>query len=309
MQTINTLLAESNSRVIRAEAEILLSHILNQSRATIIATPQQRVTDTDATTFRTLIARRMQGEPLAYLTGTKEFYGRTFTVTPDVLIPRPETEILVEHALVIAQKHSNTQKREPLIIVDVGTGSGAIIITLATELAAHYTTHRCGFLATDISIEALHIANNNARTFDVANQIAFIKADLLTPLLTNGPLTRMLRLGAHLLICANLPYVDSAQRTTLIERPESRGLAFEPAEALWADDNGLALYNHLLTQLANIRTIAPQAPLTVFCEIDPAQEYDLISRIHALFPFAHTTPHPDLSGRTRLIEIMLHTQE
>ncbi len=305
VQSIGTLLAESNKNIARAEAEILLAHILKQQRATVIATPEQPVADADVITFRALTARRAKGEPLAYLTKTKEFYGRVFTVTPDVLIPRPETEILVERALTVAQDHITAQKKEPLIIIDVGTGSGAIIVTLAAELAARYATHTCGFLATDTSMDALQIADHNARALDVAEQIALINADLLTPLLTNAPLTRMLRLGAHLLICANLPYVDSAQKTALLARPESRGLAFEPAEALWADDHGLALYERFLTQLADIRAAAPRTPITALCEIDPAQEDELTNRTHTLLPSAHTAPHPDLSGRTRFIEISL----
>ena len=289
----------------RSDAELLLAHVCKKDRASIIAYPEHTPTTDQRTRFHELAARRAKGEPLAYLTDTKEFYGRAFRVTPATLIPRPETELLVEHALIHAKKHIRTQKSTPLIIADIGTGSGAIIVTLAAELAAAYATHNCGFVATDTSRDALVIADANARTRDVADQIAFIEANLLTPFLQSESLSRMLRLGAHLLICANLPYVDTAQRATLTARPEGCGLTYEPADALWADDGGLALYKQLFAHITDIVSTAPKAAVTVLCEIDPAQNDTLTAHIRAHFPHTTIKTHADLAGRARVVACTL----
>ncbi len=304
--TIQKLLSEVSCD--RYDAELLLAHILDKDRSFVIAYNDHVLTQQQCIDFRELSRRRAEGEPLAYLTGTKEFYGRAFTVTPATLIPRPETEILVERALAIANAHITAQKKQPLIIVDVGTGSGAIITTLATELAAAHSNHSIGFIATDTSIDALHVADANARALAVSDQIAFIHADLLSPFLTSTPLTRMLCLGAHLLICANLPYVDSAQRDALLTQLESRALAFEPADALWADDGGLALYKRLIAQLTDIHAQAPHASITALCEIDPAQKEAITTYLHDTLPSVATTSiHNDLTKRARIVEFSLHT--
>lgn len=301
--TIHTLC--TNASCTQQDAEILLAHVLSVDRSYIIAYPERILTNAQFTTFTNLVTRRTGNEPLAYLTGSKEFYRRNFQVTSDVLIPRPETELLVELALKKATAHIIASTKEPLIIADIGTGSGAIITTLTAELASAHTTHNCGFIATDTSTQALKIANANARTLDVDEQIAFINTDLLTPFLTSEPLTRMLRLGAHLLVCANLPYVDSEKKEALLARSESRGLAFEPTQALWADDGGLDLYERFLTQLAEIHKNAPKAHITTLCEIDPSQEKSFIHRARKHFPTTSATSHPDLTSRTRIIEIAL----
>lgn len=301
--TISSLL--SDIACDRADAEMLLAHLLDRDRAFVCAFEDHVVEPDKAQKFLDLHKRRADGEPLAYLTGTKEFYGRNLHVTPDTLIPRADTEPLVDRARVLANKHITSGAKEPLIICDIGTGSGAIIITLAAELANAHATHNCGFIATDISMDALTVAHTNARMLELDDQISFIHSDLLATFLTSEPLKRMLRLGAHMLICANLPYVDTDDRAHLLAQNESCGLAFEPELALWADDFGLALYERFFEQIAQIHTDAPKAHITALCEINPKQETALADRAHKHLPTVRTRPHADLSGRTRFIEVRL----
>lgn len=310
MTIIRTLLTDACAHGIDpADAAILLGHVLAVTRADMIAHDDRIVTATDTTRFAALCDRRAAGEPVAYLTGTKEFYGRDFAVTPTTLIPRPDTETLVDRALAVARAARADDPGRPVIIADIGTGSGAIIVTLAAELAAGDPGHRYGFIATDTSVDALTVADANARTLDVDQQIAFIHDDLLRPLLRSEPLRRLARSVGHVVLCANLPYVDSAQRRDLLSRPESRALAFEPADALWADDGGLAVYDRFLEQVALLAADAPVTPLTALCEIAPDQDAAMTTLVRRHLPDARTTVVHDLSGRPRVVEIVLPSRQ
>ncbi len=284
----------------RSDAARIIAHVCEKPYTFVLAHDEHTVAAEDVRAIYALYKRRGAGEPLAYLTGTKEFYGRSFRVTSATLIPRADTEILVEATLEHCVRTHDAAPQKPHIICDVGTGSGAIIITLAAELAARYAAHAFGFVATDTSRDALAVAHDNAQRHDVAAQIALLHADLITPFTTSTALRRMVRFGAPLTLCANLPYVDSAQRATLLSRDESRGLAYEPDVALWAQDGGLAVYRAFFAQLAALRADAPRSTITAFCEIDPAQEEALIA-CGAKAGFAHTKTHADLAGRARVV--------
>ncbi|HCW74922.1 MAG TPA: peptide chain release factor N(5)-glutamine methyltransferase, partial [Candidatus Marinimicrobia bacterium] len=152
------------------EAEILLSEILKKPREFILAHGERALTKPQITDYKLLIKKRLKGMPIAYITGEKEFYGLKFKVNKNVLIPRPETELMVEEALKL------TADGTPAAIIDVGTGSGCVIITLAKQIA------NCEFLATDISAKALAVAGQNAKLHGVAKKIKFLKGDLLEPI-------------------------------------------------------------------------------------------------------------------------------
>src|ERR1700674_903264 len=161
-------------------AELLLLHVLNRNRTWLYAHPEEILSDADAQRFFDLIARRAAGEPTQHLTGKQEFWGLEFEVTPDVLIPRPETEHVIEVALdrlaLRELRAGRPQKSagEGLQIADIGTGSACIAIALAKELPA------ANFYATDISPAALSVAKRNASRHQVANRIHFIEANLLS---------------------------------------------------------------------------------------------------------------------------------
>lgn len=206
----------------RLDAELLLAAVLGRTRRALWTYPDTPVPPEAEATFRALLARRCRREPLAYLLGTWEFYGRTFTVTPDVLIPRPETELLVEAVLDWARAHPAR------LIADIGTGSGAIAVTLAAEAPD------CLLAAVDLSPAVLAVAQENAARHGVGARIRWFAGDLLAPVRAAG-----LCCDA---IVANLPYIAHASFPSLM--PEVR--AYEPSAALFAGEGGLALIRRLI---------------------------------------------------------------
>jgi release factor glutamine methyltransferase len=214
-------LAPSNTA--RRDAELLLLHIAHITRAEFMTHPNRELTEAQTSKYRGAIARRARNEPVQYITGTQEFYGRPFIVTPAVLIPRPETEHLVEAVLAL---HPSPKR-----ILDIGTGSGILAVTLALELANATVT------ATDISSDALGVAKRNAAALGATDRIHFVESDLFAALPANSEA----RFGC---IVSNPPYVPS---TELLE-PQVRD--YEPASALYAGDDGLAIYRRLLPTAA-----------------------------------------------------------
>jgi release factor glutamine methyltransferase len=206
------------------DAELLLLHTLQISRVTLIAHPGDELSASGRTAYEDNVARRLHHEPIQYITGHQEFYGLNFHVTPAVLIPRPETEHLVEATL------QRLPANYPLKIADIGTGSGAIAIALAAHLPEAAIT------ALDISPEALAIATTNAREHNLAGRIRFLQSDLLSAL-DPEPET-------FDAIVSNPPYVAETDRDTL--HPQVR--KYEPATALFAGETGLDIYRRLIPQ-------------------------------------------------------------
>jgi release factor glutamine methyltransferase len=216
----------------RLTAEVLLAHVLGWERARILAHLHDPLATAAREHFRVLARRRAGGEPLQYLTGRQEFYGLSFHVTPAVLIPRPETEILVEKALTLTR-----QRKGPVHFVDVGTGSGCIAIAVAHELPA--ATGR----AIDISADALAVAQENARRLGVQGRVAFVRSDLLA-CFPRRPLFD--------LILSNPPYVAGADLAILPGLVRNH----EPLTALLGGESGLETYRRLIRQAAT-RLAAP----------------------------------------------------
>lgn len=276
--TIDAWLAEANKRLAgqtdtpALEAQVLLSEVVGRRRAWIAAHGEASLSDEQLARLEASLRRRVSGEPLPYILGHWEFYGLDLIVTPAVLIPRPETELLVEQALAWLRCSPADRPR----VVDVGTGSGCIAIALAT--------HRPGLrlIASDISPAALEVARQNARRCGLAGQIAFIQANLLPP---GGP---------YDLICANLPYIP---RLALSGLAVSR---HEPRLALDGGPDGRALVRRLLAQATH--SLAPQAALLL--EIEASQGPDARALAEAHFPGASIAIVPDLAGRDRLLSIL-----
>jgi release factor glutamine methyltransferase len=209
------------------DAERLLRHVLGWDRAALVANPDSLVAEPEAERFRSLVRRRASREPLQHILGTQAFWRHEFLVTPDVLIPRPETERLVERSLDVI-----TDVARPLI-VDVGTGTGCIALSLAAE-RPDAEVH-----AIDISSAALDVALGNARRLGLEGRVAFHHGDLLAPV-------------AHLagrvdLVVSNPPYVDPGDRDTLA--PEVRD--HDPALALFPPHGPIALYRRLAAAAAS----------------------------------------------------------
>ncbi len=257
----------------RLDAELLLAHVLGVNRAVILARPDQPLKPKELTRYRDLVTRRANREPLAYILGHREFYGLDFAVDPRALIPRPETELLVEHALSIARQHDL-----PLQIADVGAGSGAIAVTLAVHLP------RATLYALDASAGALAVVAENSRRHHVVRRVRCLQSDLLLAL--PGPVD---------LITANLPYVTSEEWQDLI--PEIRD--HEPRAALDGGPDGLDLIRRLLTTAGSY--LCPGGALLL--EIGASQGVAVTTLASKYFPQARVQVHPDYAGLDRLVII------
>lgn len=212
------------------DAQRLLLQVLHQPESGwLFSHAEEQLTQAQMEAFQGFLARRLQGEPLAYITGSWDFYGRSFTVTPDVLIPRPATEELVEQAITSLQTMAAHKKR-PLIVADIGTGSGCIAITLARELSPAVVTK---IYATDISPQALMIARHNAALHRITNRLEFLEGDMLAPVV-NKKID---------LIVSNPPYVPTAEIAKAGRVRDTLGLQFEPHLALDGGTDG-----HYFTQ-------------------------------------------------------------
>ena len=224
----------------RRDAETLLLDVLRQNSpqanlAWLLAHDGDSLAPDRAAAFCDAIERRLAGEPIQYITGEAEFYGLSFHVDRDVLIPRPETELLVEKAIELAGKLRQSSATSSPRIVDIGAGSGAIAVALAHELPF------AQIAASEISAAALVVARANAARHAVADRIRFLEGDLLAPVA-----------GEQFdLIVSNPPYVPEGDRATLDVEVRN----YEPAQALFAGGDGLAIYRRLLPE--SFQALAP----------------------------------------------------
>lgn len=256
------------------EARRLLAYVLEREPAWLLAHDEASLDEASLARFHAYVERRAAGEPLAYILGSVGFFGRTFAVTPDVLVPRPETEHLVEAVL-------EELRGAAVRVADIGTGSGAIAVTLACEMP------EARICATDVSREALEVARRNARRLGVSERIAFFEGDLAAPLLPCAPLTCVL---------ANLPYIQSA---AVPSPPHPVG--YEPRLALDGGVDGLGLYRRLLAQLPPL--LAPGASL--FFEAAPDTIEPLAALTEEAFPGAHIEIGEDYGGCDRYVAVYL----
>lgn len=272
---------------------LLLAHAIGKERVFLLAHPEYPLTPEVVTTAKKYLKRRLAHEPVAYILGHKEFYGRDFSVTSDTLIPRPETELLIEQVLDrVRNIESGIMKEiENLDIVDIGTGSGNIIITLAKEFSLFMRHASCvNFYAIDISSQALAIARKNAQAHNIEKQIDFVESDLLK----NFPHSK--RKNTHAIIIANLPYLSE----TIYEASDADVREYEPKSALVSGADGLDHYRRLLIGLQEFPK--HYRSVTIFLEISPEQA-DLVKQL-VRDAFHHAAVHviQDLSGRSRLFQ-------
>jgi release factor glutamine methyltransferase len=221
----------------RLTATLLLAHVLGVERTYVVAHTERELTDPEVVAYRDAVERRAAGEPFQYIVGRQEFYGRDFEVTPDVLIPRADTEVIVEGA---KRLWAETQEREGRWVVDVGTGSGAIAVTLALELPG------ARVVGTDVSGEALAVARRNAARNGA--EVDFVHADLLEAF--EGPFS---------IVATNLPYIPA----TVVEGLQNEVREHEPRVALVGGDDGLDVYRRFLDDIP--RVLAPDGYLLCEC--------------------------------------------
>jgi release factor glutamine methyltransferase len=261
------------------DAQIILAHVLNKPRTWVLAHPQIVLTVPQLDSIQRAVSRLEGGEPLPYVLGHWQFFGLDFDLTPDVLIPRPETELLVERA--IAWLQASPQRRA---IADVGTGSGCIAVSIATHIPD------ARILATDISSKALDVARRNASKFEVAPKIDFVECDILPRDTASSAMKPYLDL-----VCANLPYIPTEKL---------HGLPIyghEPTLALDGGPDGLDPFRKLFKLLPG--WLAPGGRMLL--EIEATHGTSVLSLAYDTFSAAEIHLHQDLANRDRLLEIQL----
>jgi release factor glutamine methyltransferase len=258
------------------EAEFLLRYVLRLDRAAFLQKLQEPLGGEADSRYHEVLARRLNREPAAYITGRREFFGLELEVTPAVLIPRPETELLVEAAVALARDRLGGGTN--VMIADVGTGSGAVAVAIARTLP------EARVYATDISAAALSVAQRNAARHGVGNRVRFFGGDLLEPLPE-----------AVDVLVANLPYVTTADWRDLA--PEVRD--FEPRQALAGGEDGLDIIRRLLVQAPS--HLRPGGAVAL--EIGAGQAEAVQALARRVFPTSRSELRRDLAGRDRVFLI------
>jgi release factor glutamine methyltransferase len=281
-------LRRSGSETPRLDAEVLLSHLIGVDRASLIAHVDADVGSASAAAFEAAVSRRVQGEPVAYIRGFKEFYGIVIAVDRRVLIPRPETELLVDLALARIGSRLTSAPRPPgtaeLAVADVGTGSGAVAVSLAVECRRRGYAGDVRLLASDTSTDAIQLARENAVGHGVADMIDFAESDLLDELPA----------GMFDVVCANLPYIPSA---VVPQLPVAA--SFEPRSALDGGPDGLDVVRRLMDQLP--RRLGGSGVALV--EIGSDQSGAVVAEAGRRLPGWSCDVHADLGGSPRVVEL------
>lgn len=280
-------LRAAGSETARLDAELLLAWALGVDRTTILAHPEAAVAGEALATYRAALDRRAAGEPVAYIRGLKEFFGLAFGVDRRALIPRPETERLVELALAELDRRLVAAPRpvgSPRIrVVDVGTGAGPIVVALAVTLRRRGILGEVELWATEVDPGALELARENAVAHAVADAVTFVRADLLPDAAAPWDL-----------VCANLPYVRSA---AVDELPIAA--SFEPRRALDGGPDGLVIIRELMARLP--ANLAPGG--VALLEIGADQATEAASLAEAALPGWVWRIEPDLAGLPRVLRL------
>ena len=297
MPTISQAITEGSRRLHasgidqeRLTAGLLLCHVMGIDRTRLLTRSEEQIDEAQYRAYLELVVRRGAGEPAQYLTGHQEFYGLDFIVTPDVLIPRPETEFLIERVMNLVED----SKQDSPLIVDVGTGSGCIAVTLAKQL------HRARLIATDASPAALDIARTNAERHGVRDRIEFLEGNLFAPLAKRG------LEGAVDILASNPPYINE-ESSELLQR-EVRD--WEPHEALFGGVDGLDFYRRLIAEsphylkpggyivleiaFSQVDSISEMVKDSAFELVDTTRDLQGIPRTLCLRRAALTTSQPPL---------------
>lgn len=266
----------------KLDAQVLLAFCLNKSNTYLFTHVEDTLAEDSVQKYERLIERRARHEPIAYITQKKSFYGRDFFVNSSVLIPRPETEHLIDIAKPFCEDAD--------VIVDVGTGSGTIAVTIAAEL-------RKPVIAIDDSADALAVARHNADVYGVKKLISFLQGNLLTPYLETNSNDSTKQYGV---ILANLPY----EPLRVWQTADPDVIKYEPKHAIVGGVDGLDLYDALLQQIKEGRDHFPKQ-IKLLMEINPSQELQLPRLVKEHFPSAHVEVYYDLANKPRITAVQL----
>ncbi len=271
LQETARFFAKRGLEAARLEAELLMAHLLGVERLRLYTDPERPLAGTELDRYKELIRRRLSGEPLAYITGKKAFLKWEFNVTPDVLVPRPETEILVEKTLAMLETAAGGR------ILELGTGSGIITIALAHYLPAYQ------FEAVDISPAALGVAAGNAACHQLSERIAFYEGDLYEALPAG-------RENAYTAIVSNPPYIPSGVLPTL-----AREVRMEPRQALDGGPDGLEIIRRIISRAPEF--LAPGGFLALEHGHD---QKPMVERLARIAGFTSIQSYDDYSGFPRV---------
>jgi len=287
LQSVTGTLRRAEIPDASVEAEVLLGHVLGVSRTGLYTEPDRSLTPGERERLRGVVRRRLDREPAAYILGHREFYGIDLYVESHTLIPRPETELLVEEALKLVRRIS--RRGEQTTIADIGTGCGAIAVSLALALP------QAKIYATDISPSALKVAGANCRRYGVSDRVELLEGNLLEPLPR-----------AVDLMVANLPYVRDCEFGDL--SPEIR--EYEPTMALAGGGDGLDKIREMLEQMRRKRGARlGERPAYVLLEIGQGQGETVTSLVNTYFPRAGIELISDLGGIERVVKVGLQTEK
>ena len=283
------------------DAKVLLKFVLENDETFLLLHPEMLLTNYQFDKLKKLLKRRKNGEPIAYLTSHKEFFGYDFVINRNVLIPRPESEFLVEQALKILKSQVPSSEFR---VLDIGTGSGCIIISLALEiekLTSLPAYKLMSFSASDISKKALAVAKKNYKQLichsvslvdrEESPKIRFYHSDLFS--------NRLLHKKYDLII-ANLPYVPKSTQYSVLSTQDLKGIEFEPAEAIFANDNGAAIIKKFLTEAKKYLNKNG----TVLVELDPRNAISINNFARKNYPTAKIEIKKDLAGLDRYLIVV-----
>ncbi len=309
MTTIKDILIKNNKNIDTLDTELLLSYILKKPREWILAHPDETIDKIHIIKYKQLFAKRAKSVPLAYLTGHKEFFGLDFIVNKNVLIPRPETELMIELVLDKIKKLNDCK----IILIDIGTGSGCIPISIANQIRKSELSVIRNVYATDISQKALLVARKNAKLHHT--KIKFIHGNLLSKFPISNfqfPIKSKLP-NFQIIITANLPYLTNQQFK------HEPSIQHEPKLALVAGHDGLKYYKKLLMQIKSTLSTLKLYPdsksrildlrgrdnFITFIEIDPSQSQAIKLLIKKYLPTSKIELHKDLASLDRIVEIKI----
>ena len=292
-----TILEALRTTIDTDEARILLAYILSVEKIYLVTHATDQLAPAHVRRFQALVARRQKQEPIAYLIGSKDFFGRTFMVNRTTLIPRPETETLIEYIIAdLNPLRLPLRKGESdagTVIWDVGTGSGCIATTISKELPS------ANVFASDVSKRALQVAKKNTKTHNA--RVTFFHANLLNVEIYKKLLSTSKKIPT-LHIVANLPYLPESDKKILGKNV----VDFEPSRALFSGKDGNDLIKKFLRQCARLIPEWDFQHITIWLEVDPPQIQILLKLSQTIFPTGKITILPDLCGRDRFISIKLN---
>lgn len=294
--TISDIFKEYSGKLDHIDLELLVAHEIGKSREFLLAHPETQVTSQQSSIISKMLKRRLKGEPIAHILSHKEFFGLDFEVNKHTLIPRPETEMLVEEALEVLHGDLRRDLRK-VTVVDVGTGSGNIAISIAKNLPAiSHKPSAIEFFGIDISKDALKIARRNAKKHETGKKIKFLYGNLLTPFFKNSKFKIQ---NSKMIILANLPYLSKE----IFDSAPIDVKKFEPKSALYSSKKGLAHYEELFSQIKKLLATSYELLVTVFIEFSPEQKKDLQKLIKKILPRSKTSFQKDLAGKWRIAHV------